>query len=434
MASRKEKKAAVQQSRSPYSSNPRQQRGASANQRGASGSQRYSRTSANYGSGNAEADQRHAAEVKSGHVASQEKIDEFLSQYQRGSSNYSHKAAKKQSGRGKKVLIGILIALLVILIGGGVAAGLYIKKLNDSFDGNISEEEKLAIQEKLKTNTSLNEPFYMLLLGSDARKNNADMGERADVTVLARIDAPNAKITLMSIPRDTQIVYKYSTMKFNAAFAYDGIGGAIDAASELTGVQISHYAKVDFDALEELVDAVGGVDVDVPERIEDRKAGKSVIEAGMQHLDGKAALTFARSRQYADGDFTRTSNQRLLIKAIADKVMKTPATSLPGVVQSAASSVTTDLSLTDIYSLAIMFKKADKMTLYSAMVPSTTGMSGNISYVFCDQEGLANMMAAVEAGEDPSKIETAGASHSSLYNDDGSLVSEVGQQDGSDGQ
>ena len=124
----------------------------------------------------------------------------------------------------------------------------------------------------------------------------------------------------------------------------------------------------------------------------------------MQHLDGEAALVFARSRAYADGDFTRTENQRKLIQAIVDKVLAMPVTELPGVIEAAAQSVTTDLSVTDIINLAQQFQDEGDLVMYSAMVPSVAQYVNGISYVFTDTGQLAKMMQVVEKGDDPSGI------------------------------
>lgn len=203
----------------------------------------------------------------------------------------------------------------------------------------------------------------------------------------------------------------YGYCKFNAAYSYGGAALAIKEASELLGVNISHYAEVDFDSLIGLVDTVGGVDVTVDQRINDPDADGSVIgqkkiiiEAGEQHMDGETALVFARSRAYADGDFTRTANQRKLIAALAEKILSMPLAKLPGIVQTAAGSITTDMSVTDLYSLATQFQDGGELSMTSCMVPSITGMYKSASYVFCDENALASMMQTIEAGGDASEI------------------------------
>lgn len=329
-------------------------------------------------------------------------------QYSRNNPEYSRKASKRMS-RGKKVAIGALCTVLVLVLGAGTAFALYVNNLNNTLAGNKTDEEKMAIQDTLVATKNFTDPFYMMLIGSDARDDDEEMGQRSDTNILLRVDPTTYTVTMVSIPRDTMIdIDGYGTNKFNAAYNYGGAAATIREASQLCGVDISHYAEVNFEELVSLVDAVGGVEVDVPELIDDPDAGGFVIQQGVQNLNGGEALVFARSRAYADGDFTRTSNQRLLIEAIIKKVLSLPVTELPGVIQKAAECVTTDLSVNDILGLATQFKEFDKLVMYSAMVPSSTGYVGEISYVFADEVALKQMMQLVETGQDPSVVVSSG--------------------------
>ena len=334
--------------------------------------------------------------------------------YSRNSSAYSHSSAKRKSGRGKKIAIGVAIALVVALVGCGTALALYIGGINDKITtGNKTEDQLNAIDEQL-VSADLDKPFYMMLIGSDIREGQSQSESRSDTNILVRVDGSKNQVTMVSIPRDTAIdIDGHGVSKFNNAYTYDGAAGVIREASELCGVEIAHYAEVNFGNLVSLVDAVGGVDVEVEQRIDDTDADGStgipgaeriIIEEGLQHLDGDAALVFARSRAYADGDFTRTQNQRKLIQAIVDKVLSLPVTELPGVIEAAAQSVTTDLSVTDIINLAQQFQDEGDMVMYSAMVPSVAQYVNGISYVFTDTGQLAEMRKVVEEGGDPSGI------------------------------
>jgi len=243
----------------------------------------------------------------------------------------------------------------------------------------------------------------MMIIGSDTR--NDDTGQRSDTNIVARIDPATTTVTLISIPRDTAIDIDGSVEKFNAAYSYDGAQGAIEAANDLLGVKMSHYVEVDFSGLVDLIDQVGGVEVDVPMRIEDADAG-GTIEAGVQTLDGEEALIFARSRSYSTGDFQRSTNQRILIEAFMNKVMDIPATELPGLVKKVAKCITTDMDLDDILGYVQMFQDADNLTVYSAMVPSTTADHNGVSYVVCNVAALQEMMKVVNEGGDPSTVVT----------------------------
>lgn len=332
------------------------------------------------------------------------------SQYSRSNPNYQKK--NRKGSRGKKIAIAVVLAVLVVFVGAGTAAALWVNSVNDTLTkGQKSATELDEINDVLVKTTSFDEPFYMMLIGSDARADDESMGARSDTNIVVRVDPTTNSATLISIPRDTMInIDGYGYCKFNAAYSYGGAALAIKEANELLGVNISHYAEVDFDSLIGLVDTVGGVDVTVDQRINDPDADGSVIgqkkiiiEAGEQHMDGETALVFARSRAYVDGDFTRTANQRKLIAALAEKILSMPLAKLPGIVQTAAGSITTDMSVTDLYSLATQFQDGE-LTMTSCMVPSITGMYKSASYVFCDENALATMMQIIEAGGDASEI------------------------------
>ena len=188
-----------------------------------------------------------------------------VTQYSRSNPVYSSQR-KRKSGKGKKIAIGVCCALVVALIGCGTAFAVWLNGVNSQLNtGDKTSEELESINEQLVT-SSFDEPFYMMLIGSDKREDDEEMGARSDTNIVVRIDPVNNQATLVSIPRDTMIdIDGYGTNKFNAAYNYGGAAAAIREASQLTGVDISHYAEVNFDALVSLVDAVGGVDVVVDE-------------------------------------------------------------------------------------------------------------------------------------------------------------------------
>ena len=328
------------------------------------------------------------------------------SQYSRNNPSYS--AARKKAGRGKKIALGVIIAILVVAVGGGSAFALWKNSVNEKLiKGNKSDEEIMAINDALKPEKDMTftEPFYMILIGTDEAEDSTEDMHRSDTNIVVRIDPAKNQATMVSIPRDTKIdIDGYGTNKFNAAYAYGGAAGTIREANQLLGIEISHYAEVNFGKLKELVDAVGGVDVEVTERVDDPDADgttahpewpRVIIEEGEQHLDGNQALVFARSRAYPDGDFTRTANQRKLIMAIVNKVLALNTAELLGAVQAAANCVTTDLAVGDIAALAQQFQDDGDLTIYSAMVPSTTAMIGDVSYVINDPVATKEMMKLV---------------------------------------
>ena len=184
-------------------------------------------------------------------------------EYSRRISSDSYTSIRKQKSRRKRLVVTLCTILAVIVIGGGAAAFGYVSFLNNQFHSGIEDMD--ALRESLVTSTSDEEPFYVLLMGTDGRPGEDTY--RSDSILLARVDVPQKQVVLVSIPRDT---YTYiegvGSAKINAAHAYGGAAGAVDAIEDFAGVEISHYAEINFEGFKDLVDALGGVEVEVPSR------------------------------------------------------------------------------------------------------------------------------------------------------------------------
>ena len=325
-------------------------------------------------------------------------------------ARYSERARQKRRGTTIKrsafcVLLG---AAAVGVVGAGAWALDIMGSLNDS---SVITDTLLAV---LADSDVAQDPFYILLLGTDGRSE--DEVDRSDSIILARVDPTTQAAWLISIPRDTKIEYEGSTMKINAVYAYDGAAGMVEAVNDLCGIEISHYAEIDFNGMVDLVDAVGGIWITVPEgdEVDDEEAGDVVIEAGYQWMDGEAVLTYCRARkQYADGDYTRMRHQRQVLGALANQILnELDPTNVVSLVNSIADMVITDLSVTDIVALINAMRGMDTDEIYSANIPSWAGDDtyiDGVSYVFVYEDELAEMMERVEAGEDPEGSQTSGS-------------------------
>ncbi len=315
----------------------------------------------------------------------------------RNNAKYTNRHDRKHH-RARRIILIVLIILLCLVVCAVAAYAWYMNDLNSKMTIQDPEQQQ-ELQQALEP-VQNDQPFYVMLIGSDSRGD--DQG-RSDTNIVVRVDPNSKQLTFISIPRDTAIeIPGYGVQKFNAAYQFDGAAGAVKAADELLGIHISHYASIDFDATVELVDSLGGVDVDVPMAINDANAGGQVPQ-GMQHLNGEQALIFARSRSFANGDFQRTEDQRLLMEALVTKLQSTSAPQLAQAVDNVAKYVQTDMSASDILSYARDFQDSD-VTTYSAMLPSSMVDVDGVSYVQCDVPTLKQMMQVVDDGGDPSTV------------------------------
>ena len=326
---------------------------------------------------------------------------------------------RKRSGR-KHVLIGVLSALVVVIVGVGVAAALYIASINDKINENITPE----IRDQL-TSIEPQEPFYMLLLGVDKSEGRSEKwGDdaanfRADTIILARVDPPAQKVALVSIPRDTLVdMGMYGQDKINAAYSYGGAAFMLEVVSDFAGVDISAYAEIDFEQFTSIVDTIGGIEVTLPVDVVDERYAHINLSAGTHQLDGKTALALVRTRHaydsYGGGDFYRAANQRAVIAAIVKKILKQDPVTMTGTVSQLAESVSTSMSVTDIVSLAMQFQNLDvDKNFYSGQTPTISQYINNVWYEMPDEVAWREMMRRVDAGESPysdaSQDFTAGA-------------------------
>lgn len=288
----------------------------------------------------------------------------------------AHEAAPaRRSNVGRNIKIAVVAVLLIAAIGGVAAFG-YINSITGALHEGVDDNLRASL---VKTDMA-NEPFYMLLLGTDKiswREGTEEGGlYRSDTMILARVDAPKGTITLISIPRDTLVnIEGYGWQKINAAYGLGGPSLAVETVSKMTGVDISHYAEIDMDGLSAIVDAIGGVEVEVPIEIDDEDAG-GYVPAGLQTLDGEHALIVCRSRNsYAEvsaaPDLMRAANQRLVLSAIAHKVLGSDVATIANTVRSAAQYVMTDLELNDIIGLAQAMQGMDTGdSFYTASLPT----------------------------------------------------------------
>lgn len=317
---------------------------------------------------------------------------------------------RKKHSTAKKAILATLITVVCVFGLIGTAAALFLNSIDQALSfGNQEEAESLKAVLAPVTAETKDKPFYMLVLGSDARES--DTASRSDVMILTRVDPASGTITMVSIPRDTMVdLPGYGRQKINAAYAFGGAAGAVEAVSSFAGVPISHYAEIHFQELEELVDTLGGVWVNVPVSNDETGASNSGVQlnAGEQLLDGEQALAFARERYgYTRGDFQRSDNQRILAEAIIKKVLASSPFDLPGTIQRLADCVSTDFSVGDIVGLAQKFQQVSTPTFYSGMVPSSTMTLEGVSYAVTEYPDWTDMMKRVDAGYDPNDTAAA---------------------------
>jgi LCP family protein required for cell wall assembly len=300
---------------------------------------------------------------------------------------------KKHLSLPQKLALGFGIPLGLIAIVVGVLL-IYINSINASLA--VEEpERKEQLQRVLVAPEKPSDPLYILVLGSDARP--ADTASRSDTIMLCRLDPNTKEVSILSVPRDTKVeIDGYGTQKINAAYAFGAEAGAVEAVSEFANAPINHFAAIDFEGFKGIVDVLGGVTVNVPEKT---TFGNITLEPGIQTLDGDQSLAFVRCRMsYTLGDFQRAANQRQFLKAVLTKVLDAPINEIPGLLGSLANCLTTDLTVTDLIALAMDYRGMDTDGFYTGQVPATTQTIDGVSYVITLEDQWAAMRTRFKEG------------------------------------
>ncbi|WP_017603522.1 LCP family protein [Nocardiopsis alkaliphila] len=225
-----------------------------------------------------------------------------------------------------------------------------------------------------------------LVIGSDSRGDlsredrnalsvGSTPGRRSDTIMLVRLNHERDHLTVVGLPRDLWVdIPGEGEDKINAAYAYGGPQLAVRTVESVTEVRIDHYVEVDFNGFVDVVDALNGIEVCLPEAIDDPKAHLN-MDAGTHEVDGVEALAFARTRATARGDLDRIDRQQQVLSAMLDKAMSGQTLSDPGrltaFLDSTLSSVTVDegLDTSTINDLAYQMRDLDLDNVTFAQVP-----------------------------------------------------------------
>ena len=239
-------------------------------------------------------------------------------------------------------------------------------------------------------------PFAVLLLGVDT--NDVKEG-RSDTIIVAIVDPDNEKVSMLSIPRDTRVkisgTEKYD--KINSAYAYGGVDLTAATVSELLDIPIEYYSIINFRGFIEMIDTIGGLDVDVEKDISfnDRITNSTfTLSAGQQKLTGIEALNYARYRSDGEGDFGRMRRQQQVVKEIINQsISLRNVPKLLSMLEVVGNNVNANLSFKDIAKLALKMRNVRGDDIATIPVNATPDMIGGVSYVIISDKEKARLQS-----------------------------------------
>ena len=288
------------------------------------------------------------------------------------------------------MLLVIVVTQLVVALVTGVVISTAYKKLDENIDTGRETEHRVKKQ-PLADGEALN----ILVMGSDSRvgagndiDGQTEIGQRSDTTILVHVSADRKTVYGVSLPRDAMVarpecendagekVPGEDPVIFNDAFSLAGPTCTVAQVESLTGIYIDHYVTVDFNGFKDMVDAVHGVTVCIPEDVDDSAHGIT-FEAGTQELDGQQALDYVRERSSTpNADIGRMKRQQAFIASMINKVVSAGTLTRPSRVYSFLKAATGSVghrpglaSLSKLGNLAYQFRKTDLDNITFITVP-----------------------------------------------------------------
>lgn len=247
-------------------------------------------------------------------------------------------------------------------------------------------------------------PFYVAVIGSDARPGVCEPVEAclADSLHIIGINPRKRAAGIVGIPRDSYVdIPGHGTQKINNSLFLGGPELVVSTLEQLSGVEIESWFLTSFEGFRHMIEDVGGLNVEIPYAMSDSASG-AAFEAGSQRLDGRQALAFSRNRKgVPNGDFSRTENQGLLILSalsqLRQEVRRDPTRLFTWLI-AGVKYIQTELTLTDLYQLALATLAIDPKRVVNVPLPGGIGTAGEASIVTLGSEADAVLADLADDG------------------------------------
>lgn len=314
---------------------------------------------------------------------------------------------KKKSGKRLALKVTLLLALssLIVVVAYGVSLQ---KKLVDASDKAFEAVEDRPISELRDVAVEpVQDNISILLLGVDeSEKRAGDGNSRSDALLVATLNNRDKTVKLLSIPRDSYVYIpdRGKKDKITHAHAFGGPRGTIETVEGLLDIPIDYYVKMNFNAFIEIVDAFGGIDVDVniPHDIlelDENDKRTIQLKPGMQHLDGKTTLALARTRK-VDSDVERGKRQQDILQSILQSIGK-EATSIKSitkygnVIDAIGDNMKTNMTFKEMRSF-LEYAKGGIPKVKTITLEGKDDMSTGIYYWLLDEDKLLEVKEEVQ--------------------------------------
>lgn len=296
----------------------------------------------------------------------------------------------------RRFFLSFLIAL-ILFSGGYYWVWTKIDSRNLSAIQVVEEEAGVEQVDNIQKGNEIKQinldEVLFLLVGVDTKdvnkievKKDGSTGIRSDTMMLCKVNFEDGSIRILSLPRDSRLPVRGRLDKLNHAHSYGGMKLLMQTVRDYTNLDIDYYVRVDYRAVEKLVDAIGGVELEITRRMEyhDTTKGNELhvsFQPGVQTLDGEDAIRFLRFRSYSDGDIDRIKAQQyFLTEMIKQTLEPRNILKLPKILDVYSKYIDTNMSPDIIYSGIALAGKLDKENIESETLPGEFLELDEISY------------------------------------------------------
>lgn len=297
-----------------------------------------------------------------------------------------------------RFLLSILLIVALYAVGSGVLDRMYAKEQKEAktgdrivLDDGWIDVEKIANQQEV--GQVVDRELFFLLAGVDLNDGETSSYSRSDTMMLIKANFDTGDIDLISLPRDSRVSVDGTMTKLNHSHSKGGIDLTIQTIRDWLNVDLDYYVQMDFQAVKDIVDGIGGIDYTVPKGVNFEFEGVTIKE-GPQHMNGADALAYLRHRKgYAEGDLGRVKAQQEFLKVLLkEAISPDKITSIPSYVRTYFDRVTTNIPWNLIVGMLTKVGNLHTDSLHTKIIPGEGMYIGDVSYYVVDEEKTQKMI------------------------------------------
>ena len=324
-----------------------------------------------------------------------------LRQMNVGGSKYtarvSHRDAERFVKKGSTVrrVRNVILVIVILAAVVGIAFALGSCAYRSSVSGSMAlndDDVKGAL-----TTPSSNSAYNVLIVGIG---EDAEIGQTAGLIMIARIDEQNKKVTLLNVPNNiAATLSKNGDYMLRDAISVGGEKELVSAVSKTLDIDIAHYVRTTKSDFINLVNTLGGVDVNVEQRVDDPRVSSIVLSVGEQTLNGDEALTLASAYNYKDGRIVRSGIQKQILTNLIAKVKDKSGMDFLTCADAISKTFKTDLTFDDLERITEVYNSCENV--YYTLIPGSQSVVNEKTYYVISSTSWAKAKEKFLAGEDP---------------------------------